>query len=484
MKKHDFFLATYFIILCLASSTRAFSADNNRYNVLFIAIDDLRPELGSYGFDKAQSPSLDRFARESIQFNRHYVQVPTCGASRYSLLTGQSPYHSEALQNHVFNYGKSALKREMQKGAQTLPELFNRSGYETICIGKISHSPDGLRYNRGRKLVQNDPHNLPHAWSIIDTPKGHWPGGFDSMLAYANGKYRMDQHKTMDLMEFVAEKDDELPDALLAQNAIKHLKRLSKSKKRFFMGLGFYKPHLPFVATKKDWDAFKNITLDLPKKDRIQSPYWHHSGEFYKYNMPFPKTRPLSDEAILQCKKAYYACVRYVDRQVGKVIQAVKELKLEEDTLIVIWGDHGWQLGEYQSWGKHTPFELANRSVLMIRLPGKEPKGRQTNALAASLDIYPTLVDLCNPSFSQTHKPLHGKSLLPLLTGKSTTIRQTVNSYWGKAISVRSDRYRLIMHRKTGAVELYDLSQELDQMQNCAELHPEIVKQLKKGLPI
>jgi len=455
----------------------------NRCNVLFIAIDDLRPELGCYGADTAQSPHMDEFARRAVVFNRHYVQVATCGASRYALLTGRSPGQSGVTRNNAAAYsGASAFLANEQPGAQTLPELFRRSGYRTICIGKISHTPDGRVFAYNGQGDGRD--ELPNAWDELATPFGPWKRGWGTFFAYAGGKHREDGNGHKVLMEFIAEDDEDLPDGMMAATAIEKLKELKASEKPFFMGLGFFKPHLPFVATKKDWDAFADVEVPLPEPGKIDSPYWHRSNEFYKYDAPYEKTRPLSPTAQRTAKRAYYACVRYVDRQVGRVLDQLQQLGLDEKTIVVIWGDHGWHLGEQQIWAKHTPFERANCSVLMIRAPGVTESPRMSSALVETIDLYPTLIELCRPRFRETHKPLDGQSLVPLLDGKSEQVRSAAVSYWGNAVSIRSATHRLVVGKNKGKphTALYDLSHNLDNRENIADERPDLVKELRRHL--
>jgi arylsulfatase A-like enzyme len=456
----------------------------NRFNVLFIAIDDLRPELGCYGVTEAQSPNLDELARSSIVFQRHYVQVPTCGASRYALLTGRSPASSGVTrQNEAAYAGAAALNRQPQAGAQSMPELFRRSGYRTICLGKISHTPDGrvFAYNGqgdGRE-------EIPHAWDELPTPLGGWKRGWGIFFAYSHGRHREDGYGHQDLMEFVAQQDDELPDGMIAATAIERLRALKAKGEKFFMGVGFFKPHLPFVATQADWEAFADVDLPVQDWPKVQSPSWSGSGEFYKYNAPYKKSNPLDDPAKRMARRAYYACVRYVDRQVGRVIDALRQEGLDKNTIVVVWGDHGWHLGEQQIWAKHTPLERANRSVLMIRVPGATRSGH-TTALVETTDVYPTLVDLCQPTFQQTQWPLDGKSLRPILEDNAAAIRDAAISYWGDATSVRTDKYRLIVRPKKGkrlSEELYDLSVDPDSVRNLAASEPQTVQRLKRYLP-
>jgi arylsulfatase A-like enzyme len=213
------------------------------------------------------------------------------------------------------------------------------------------------------------------------------------------------------------------------------------------------------------------------------SPGWSNSGEFYKYAAPFPKTRPLGEEAQRQVRRAYLACVRYVDRQVGKVLDALRAEGLAENTVVVVWGDHGWHLGEQQVWGKHTPFERALRSVLMVRAPGVTRAGFRSAALVEATDLYPTLVDLCDPSFRKTHHPLDGTSLRPLLTGERKAVRESAVSWWRDHVSVRTASHRLVTRRTPSGEEqseLYDLREDEDSMRDISEQEPALVTRLRR----
>ena len=459
-------LTALVVMASLGVATGA-DAESNRYNVLFIAIDDLRPELGCYGSKMAESPNLDSFAATAMQFNRHYVAVPTCGASRFALLTGRRPSSSGVTTGNQPAYeGKTALNHDLQQGAQTMPELFRRSGYKTVCIGKISHTADGRVYAYDGNGDGRD--ELPDAWNSLATPLGPWKRGWGAFFAYAEGNHREDGQGHQDIMQFVVEKDTDLPDGLMADASIEELQKLSESGERFFMGLGFFKPHLPFVALRSDWealeDAYQRGDFHLPgdEANKPETAYWHASGEFYNYVFPFTKEQPLERDAAALARRGYAACVRYSDRQVGKVLEALDSSGLAENSIVVVWGDHGWHLGEQQIWGKHSPLERALRSVFMIRVPGMmTTAGQETNALVESTDIYPTLRDLCAPGFSETAFPLDGASLVPILNGSAESVRDVAVSHWGNAISIRSDRHRLVYREKNGVVsniELFDLT--------------------------
>ncbi len=453
----------------------------NNYNVLFIAVDDLRPELGCFGRSPTVSPNLDRLAQQSCVFRQHFVQVPTCGASRFALLTGRSPKQTGALGNESLYSGKTALSQEQLPTAQSMPELFRRSGYHTTLIGKISHTADGKVYAYNGK--GNGREEVPHAWDELATPYGPWKRGWGIFFAYADGKHREDGQGHSDLMQFTVEEDTDLPDGLMAQTAVEKLKGYQQSGQRFFLGLGFFKPHLPFVAPKQDWEAVDSMDIEpAPHGTKPQTTYWHKSGEFYKYRTDYPKTNPLAKEDQIKARKAYLACVRYTDRQIGKVLTTLKETGLDQSTIVVVWGDHGWHLGESAIWGKHSPLERALKSPLLIKVPGVTDQGQMTDALAETLDIYPTLIDLCQPKFRATTYPLNGISQAPVVRGEAEEVRDTAISYWrGGQVSVRSDQYRLIGQSRNGKmenIELYDIRESPDPTDNLAEEKPEVVAKL------
>ena len=464
----------------VSGASSAVHAADKPLNVLFIAIDDLRPELGCYGVSDAQSPCLDDFAATSVRFNNHFVQVPTCGASRYALLTGRSPLRSGVTSNNAALYqGKAKLSDVPQSGAQSMPELFRRSGYQTVCIGKISHTADGRVYEYNGKGDGRD--EVPLAWDKLATPLGAWQRGWGVFFAYPNGVHREDGQGHQDLMDFTVTKDTDLPDGLMAQSAIEFLKQQSDDDAPFFLGLGFFKPHLPFVAPKQDWDAFENSDIEIAEdQQKPETAYWHRSGEFYRYDAPFEKQHPLSVDAQRDARRGYLACVRYADRQVGKVLDTLQQTGLADNTVVVVWGDHGWHLGDQQIWGKHSPLERALRSVLMIRVPGVSKPGLVSHALVETLDLYPTLIDVCNPSFQQTHLPLDGKSLISVIRGDTDSVRDASLSYWNNAISVRTLDRRLIAKQVAGefrSIELYPIDRDV-LGPNLADDQPGKVKEM------
>lgn len=453
----------------------------NRYNILFISVDDLNTELGIYGKEYVDTPNIDQFASQGVTFNHHYVQVVSCGPSRYALLTGRSPANTGVTINHnALFQGDAALNRQQTEGAQSFPELFRRSGYYTVGIGKISHHPDGKIFSYdgsgdGRQ-------ELPHAWDELPTPYGAWERGWGTFFAYADGKHREDGQNNRDLMEFIVEDDDDLPDGMMATMAIDKLSELKNRDQPFLLGVGFFKPHLPFVAPKQDWEAVQK--WDVPPTnhpDRINSPYWSRSGEFYQYDMPFPNNRPLSMEDQMTVRRAYLANVRYIDRQVGRILNALDDEGLSDNTIVVLWSDHGFFLGEFEIWGKHTTFERASRSPLIIRAPDVREKGRTSGALVETIDLFPTLVDLTNPSFYKTEHALDGVSLVPVLKNETDYIRDGAITYWRDTVSIRTQNHRLISTWNGEAwtdIELYDMTEGPDSSVNIADENPELVEKM------
>ena len=452
-------------------------------NVVFIAVDDLRPDLGCAGVEWAQTPNIDRLANSGVFFSRHYVQVPTCGASRYALLTGRCPEFSGVTRsNSAFSQGPSALSTQVLPGAQSFPEMFRRDGYRTICIGKISHTVDNRVFaydgsGDGRSEV-------PHAWNDVQTPFGDWHRGWGAFFAYPNGVHREDGSKHRPLTDFTVESDEDLPDGLIAANAVQAISELALSDQPYLLAVGFYKPHLPWVAPRSDWEATE--PPPLPEvHTKVDSAYWRQSGEFFNYQMRYK--RPLNEEEMTEARRAYAACVRYTDRQVGKVLDAIEQSGEKDNTVIVLWGDHGWQLGDWGLWGKHTPLEASVSSPLIISIP--DAGTGICNVPTETLDIYPTLVEACDLKFRQTVFPLDGESLLKRMkdpAGKANADDNDVAiSFWNKAVSVRSRQFRAIgtpSDKGWKNVELYEPESDYPAA-NVANRYPGYAHGLLRTVP-
>ena len=449
-------------------------------NVLFIAIDDLRPDLGSYGHPLVHSPHLDRLGQRSVVFNRHYVTVPTCGASRYSLLTGAYPRSKTAVSNQAIKELIAEQPRSQQP--ESFVENLKNHGYYTVGIGKITHYVDGLLY--GYEEPVGTQLELPHSWHEMLFDPGKWETGWNAFFGYADGSNRQSRNKQVKPYESADVEDTGYPDGLTANLALEKLRELSDKEQPFFLGVGFFKPHLPFTAPQKYWDLYDRDEIALtPSPDipeNIHTASLHSSGEFNNYQLGEEKAsldNPLSDDYARKLRHAYYASVSYVDAQVGKVLDELERLGLEDNTIVVVWSDHGWQLGDHRVWGKHTNFEQSLRSVLMIKTPAMK-EGRHCDKIVGTVDLYPTLMELCNVPLE---REVDGQSLLPLLENPETDDWQNYTfSYYKNGISLRTDRYRLTKYFRDAqpSVELYDHRYDPHENKNIAAAQPEVVEEL------
>lgn len=441
-------------------------------NVLLLCIDDLRPELGCYGVDYIQSPNIDALAARGRIFSRHYVQAPTCGASRYTLLTGEYGAYGNM---EIFNRGKK-LKADPTSIPPSLPAWFRQHGYTTVSVGKVSHHPGG----RGGP-DWDDPGiiEMPNSWDRHLMPSGSWKHPRGIMHGLAHGEIR-GKAKEMDVFQSVDGPDSIYPDGLITDEALKQMDLLSKNSKEkpFFLAVGIIRPHLPFGAPAKYMKPYQDATL--PATPHAEKPSgkttWHGSGEFMKYNRWNRDPNQDADFA-LDVRKNYAACVTYADALVGRILKRLDELNLRDNTIVALWGDHGWHLGEHAVWGKHTLFEESLRSPLIISYSGIPHQGKTTNSIVESIDIFPTLCDL-----TSLKKPghLNGTSLLPILENPEAP-GHPAYSYKGNTRSIRTDSHRLIAH-KDGHLELYDQRTAEGQKTNSADSNPQMAKSLFEKL--
>jgi iduronate 2-sulfatase len=473
-------LLTGVLLSGLATLLISLAPQKSPPNVLFICIDDLRPDLKCYGNAEIHSPNLDALAAESSLFTRHYVTQPTCGASRYSLLTGRRPRTPAHLTNEAIVREISGKPRT--ETPETFVDQFRRSGYYTVGIGKISHSADGYVY--GYTEPKSDKLELPHSWDEMVFDPGKWQTGWNAFFAYADGSNRQTHKGEVKPYESAGVPDEGYPDGLSARLAVTKLNELSKRKQPFFLSVGFFKPHLPFNAPQKYWDLYDEAKLSLtPSPDlptEVNPASLHNSGEFNGYKAGDENASlaaPVSDAYARKLCHAYYASVSYTDAQVGKVLAELKRLKLDKNTIVVVWGDHGWHLGDHRVWGKHTIFERAVRSVLMVKAPGMT-SGQKREEIVSSIDIYPTLLELCK---LKPAVDLDGKSFVSLLKkGKVPAWNNVAYSYFNRGISVRTDRYRFTKYfrNQEPTIELYDHQADPNENHNVAKENPEVVEKL------
>lgn len=472
-------VVAYAILLLSISCQEEAEQRPQRPNVLFIAIDDLRTELGAYGNTFVKSPHMDSLADEGVLFTNHYVQVPTCGASRHALLTGYRPWKRIHLSNQ-------AIAKELSGKAETTsPETFihrfKQEGYHTVGIGKISHSADGLLY--GYEEPVSEKRELPHSWSELLFDNGKWQTGWNAFFAYANGENRQSLKKQVKPYEAGEVDDEGYPDGLTTKLALSKLKELKDKNQPFFMGIGFFKPHLPFNAPKKYWDLYDRDSIpaspnpEIPENINLLS--LHESGEFNQYALGDEKAsleKPVSEAYSKKLRHAYAASISYIDAQIGKLRKALQTLGLNENTIIVIWGDHGWHLGEQRVWGKHTLFENALKSTLIIKSPNEMHQRKKIGSIIESVDIYPSLLELCNIALNHT---IDGESFVPLMNGKNGS-PTVAYSYFKDGISMRTPRFRLTKYFRPEkpTIELYDHATDPFETRNIAHENPHIVVRL------
>ncbi|MEN8117051.1 MAG: sulfatase [Bacteroidota bacterium] len=480
MNQLKYFLSIPLFFILLYSCNPKHEKQEQKPNVIFIFVDDLRTELGCYGNEHIHSPNLDKLAENGFLFTHHYVNIPTCGASRHCLLTGQLPVSVAHTRNSIT---AETLSEQPEKD---IPETFihhlKRNGYYTVGIGKISHHPDGYVYG-----YLDEPGNqleLPHSWNEMLLDDEKWGSGHNAFFGYADGTNRNSLNKEVKPYECADVPDEDYPDGLTATRAIKKLNELKSKDQPFFLGVGFFKPHLPFTAPKKYWDMYNRDELPVAPFAGIpgnsSKASLHRSGEFNQYKLGEEKASldgPVSDDYARKARHAYFACVSFIDAQIGKLLDEVDKLELAENTIVVVWGDHGWHLGDHLVWGKHTIFDRALHSTFMMRVPGMK-NSKTINKIVSTTDIYPTLMELCGTPVSHS---LDGNSLTTLMKNPGDSEwRNTAYSYWRKGFSVRTDDYRLMKYYRNEepGIELYNHNDDPNETKNVAAGHPEIVDEL------
>lgn len=364
--------------------------DQRRKNVLFFLVDDLRPKLGCYGDTQAYTPNIDRLAKRGMVFNNAYCQQAVCNPSRTSMLTGLRPDVTRVydLQTHF---------REVLPNAVTLPQTFKDEGYFTASTGKIFHN--------SKNTID------PISWAVEASPI---KGNTYVLPENSNGNGKQG------ITEAAEVPDTAYTDGKIANDAMRLIAEADQRDKPFFIAVGFKKPHAPFCAPQRYWDLYDRSAFGATNRDRpIGSPdiAFHQWQELRGYR-DVPDEGRISSEQEQEIIHGYYACISYVDAQIGKVMNKLETLGLDDNTVIVLWGDHGYHLGEQDLWCKSTNFELDAQVPLIVASPGMQGNGRKTDAMVESVDIYPTLIDLCGIA---PGKDLSGISLRPLLDNPFAT---------------------------------------------------------------
>ncbi|MDP3070278.1 MAG: sulfatase [Opitutaceae bacterium] len=477
-------------LFLLASCTLALAAQN-RPNILFVAVDDLRPEFGAYGASYIQSPHMDRIARAGITFNRAYCQQAVCSPSRTSLMTGTRPDTTKVWD--LVTHFRTALPNVV-----TLGQHFKNHGYFVQGMGKIYHGgfddaptwsvpwqqPRGQSYGLPENLALNQRQNA------VTEPDA----------TAKNNKKKANAKKAPTLpgsrgpaFEGADVPDDTFADGKVATLAVAALGEIARKKEPFFLAVGFVKPHLPFVAPKKYWDLYDPAKIQLaPNKFRPKdAPDYavQPGGEMRAYHgIP---AGSIPDDLARQLKHGYYAAISYMDAQLGRVLDELERLDLRKNTIVILWGDHGWKLGEHDAWCKHTNTENDTNTPLLLSLPGMKHAGAKTNGLVEFVDVYPTLAELAGLPLP-AH--LEGLSFKPLLENPTRAWKQAAFSQYPRSnagqqlmgYAMRTERHRFVVwvhrndHTKIDAIELYDHATDPQENQNIAKRpeHAPLVEQL------
>lgn len=445
-------------------------------NILMIAVDDLRPQLGCYGLPQVKSPNIDRLAAQGLIFNRAYCMVPTCGASRASLMTSIRPAPKRFV-NHLTYAEKDA------PGITTLNTHLRQNGYYTISNGKVFHHPEDNAVGWSEPAWRPSP---PTSGTALKSGQAR-KGGRQAKGKGRNQKKDEDGVTRGAPFQISPLDDDDLGDGQVAQKTIADLRRLKEKGQPFFLAAGFFKPHLPFIAPKKYWDLYPADTIKLPvnyhrPKDAPDESI-HNSGELRSY-AGVPKQGRLPDELALNLIRGYHACVSFTDAQIGKVLDELDRLDLARNTIIILWGDHGWNLAEHTLWCKHSCFETSMRVPLIVRAPGVKG-GFKTAGLTELIDVYPSLCELAGLPV-----PAHvqGRSFTPLLKNPALPWKEQAIGRFQNGDTIRTDHFRFTEYAnaQSGGIArmLYDHRADPGEDINVSErsAHADTVTLLTKRL--
>ncbi len=485
-------LVIWGLVFLSPSLAATLESATRRPNVLFICVDDLRPSLGCYGDPIARSPHIDRLAKSGLVFSRAYCQQAVCRPSRASLLTGLRPDTTRVfdLKTHF---------RQAIPDVVTLPQLFKQQGYHAQSVGKIYHSIAGyaIADQAGDRPSWSVPGSLPQL-HFYHSPRGmqiaeDWFAPRSRKLKKRYPGIRSWKDVVVRGLPWEAPdvSDSEVIDGRIATRAIEILNE--RKDEPFFLAVGFLKPHVPFVAPKKYFDLYP-----LDSVPSVNNPFFPKGAPKFAglnssemrvyYGMP-KRGRIANKLEARKLYRAYYACVSYIDAQVGRMLAELDQLKLRDNTVVILWGDHGYHLGENGFWCKQTNFELSARAPLIISVPGQKNAGSKTDALVEFVDIYPSLAELCGLT---PPKGLEGTSFTPLLENPQRPWKTAAFSQFPRKIggigevmgrSMRTDRYRFTEWTQPAknfrVLELYDHKLDPEENENIAD-RPENAKLLER----
>lgn len=469
-------LLAFLAALLLAPLAGVHAAD--KPNVLFIAVDDLRCELGCYGVKEVQSPNLDQLAKSGVAFTRAYCQQAVCNPSRVSMLTGLRPDATKV-------WDLVTEMRTVIPDVVTLPQHFRKNGYRAVAYGKIFHNPfpDAASWDEPT-------HNAQGVIAHSAENQARLAAFKQQMRALGKPEPAITRLRGP-ATEIQDQPDDKNFDGKQTGDALAKMRELSEAKSPFFLAVGYIRPHLPFITPRKYWELYDRAKIPLASNPALPKAapavaFGNRSlGGFYELrdymdyaDAPSPLDRPLTEAQQRELKHGYYASVSFIDAQVGRLLSELDRLGLAKNTIVVLWSDHGWKLGEHNGWCKQTNYEIDTRAPLMIRMPGARANGKPCNALVEFVDLYPTL---CELAALPVPTGLAGKSLVPLLTGAATTVKDAAFSQFPRkheghdymGYAMRTERYRYIewldaVSGKVVAQELYDHQTDPGESENRA----------------
>lgn len=491
-------------LLAAAASTGCMTADGaagprraapppaQRPNVLLILVDDLKPSLRSFGDPVAISPNIDRLAARGTRFEHAYANQAVCAPSRINLMTSR-----RSTSTGIYNFGQNL--RDYMPDAVTLPQAFMRAGYRAESMGKVFHVGHGTKGDdaswstppvKDHVIEYADPANAGKStreealFNEIPVPAGQDIFKFASTLAKGVAWESPD----------VA--DDAYADGRTANRAVKRLAELKSSASPFFLAVGFARPHLPFSVPKRYWDMYDPAKLPMPAFEQLPegAPAFagKTGGEIIAYEPVPEKVAGKNYPEALKRKliHGYYAGVSYVDAQIGKVLDALEREGLAENTIVVLWGDHGFHLGDHGIWTKHTNFEQAVHLPIIFAGPGAGAPGSAPGQLAETVDIYPTLVKLAGIRLPAGTQPIDGADLTPVLRDPGKRVRPYAYHAFNRpgriGQAIRTERYRLVRwtQEATGAraYELYDMAGDPGETRNMADALPKVRAELEAYL--
>ena len=477
-----------YALLFLLSGINCNAAD--KPNVLLILVDDLKPAIGCYGDSHAVTPNIDSLAARGMRFDLAYCNQAVCAPSRFTLMLGS---HSTS----TGLYGLGSSLRKVLPDAVTMPQYFAKhGGYRTESLGKVFHIGHG---NLGDPESFSQPHFHDKVIEYLD-PESTDGGKLTREEAFFTNQ-KLGQIRSLPrgaAFESPDVEDGEYADGRVATEAVQRLRaakeRIDKEQSPFFIAVGFARPHLPFSAPKKYWDMFDPDNLPMPENEELPEGApkvaGKRGGEINNYK-PVPTTGEMPDALKRQLIHGYYASTAYVDAQIGKVTGELERLGLEEKTIVVLWGDHGWHLGDLGIWTKHTNYEQANRIPILFVAPGVAEAGSSTNQPAETVDIFPTVCELAGLPFPTGPQPIDGKSLVEVLRDPQERVRDhAFHAYPKRKLgrAIRTERYRLVEWRnplqppESAEYELYDYEQDPMERKNLINDQPDMATKLKEIL--